>query len=120
MTINEFRKLKSKGAKQKYGNTKTVVDGMKFDSIGEANRYNDLKILERAGMINNLRFQVPFELIPKNGDERPVKYIADFQYNENGKMIVEDFKGFHTKEYILKRKLLKWRYPDYAFRETTK
>ena len=96
---------------RKYGNTKYDMDGITFDSKREANRWAELKLLERAGEIQNLRRQVSFELIPsqrENGKviERPVNYVADFVYMENGKMVVEDTKGFRTKDYIIKRKLL--------------
>lgn len=92
----------------KYHAKKTVLDGMMFDSRRESNRYAELKLLQRAGKIKNLRRQVPFELIPSQDGERAVKYIADFVYEENGKEVVEDAKGFRPKEYIIKRKLMLW------------
>lgn len=99
----------------KYSNEKTVIDGIAFDSRKEANRYWELRMLERAGKISELRRQVPFELIPaqrRDGKlvERPVKYIADFTYKENGEEIVEDAKGVRTKEYVIKRKLMLWEF----------
>lgn len=98
----------------KYGNRKTVIDGITFDSAKEANRYCELRLLEKAGQIYNLQRQVPFVLIPKqerNGrTERPVVYKADFVYTENGQEVVEDTKGVKTKEYIIKRKLMLWQY----------
>ena len=101
----------------KYGNQKTTVDGIEFDSKKEANRYYELKILQRAGAISNLELQKEFELIPAqyettptNGKrkllERAVKYKADFVYIENGVTVVEDTKGVRTKDYIIKRKLM--------------
>ena len=104
----------------KYHNKKVVVDGKKFDSKKEAERYQALKLLEKADVIRNLSRQVPFELIPKQKDERAVKYIADFIYIETatGKIIVEDVKGYRTDVYKIKRKLFKWRYPEYEFLET--
>lgn len=90
----------------KYNNKKTEIDGIKFDSKKEANRYCELKLLEKAGVIKDLELQVKFELIPKNGKERAVNYIADFVYTEAGKRVVEDCKGMRTKEYIIKRKLM--------------
>lgn len=82
-----------------------------FDSKKEAGRYYELSMLLRAGVISNLRLQVPFELIPAqriNGKvvERACKYIADFVYMENGKMVVEDAKGMRTDVYKIKRKLM--------------
>ena len=95
----------------KYHAKKTELDGITFDSKKEANRYAELKLLERSGAIHNLRRQVRYELIPaqkKDGKtiERACHYIADFVYEENGKTVVEDVKGFRTKEYVLKRKLM--------------
>lgn len=97
---------------RKYGNKKVVVDGIKFDSKKEAARYKELCLLERAGTIQNLKTQVKFVLIPsqkgENGKviERECSYIADFVYRQNGQIIVEDTKGFRTKDYIIKRKLM--------------
>ena len=87
----------------KYGNIKTITsDGIKHDSKKEANRWCVLKLLERAGKIQDLQRQVKYELIPKQDGERPVYYIADFVYMENGNKVVEDAKGMRTKEYKLK------------------
>jgi len=98
----------------KYRNVKTVVDGITFDSKREADRYCELKLLQRAGRITDLRLQVPFELQPAftvNGKKvRPIHYIADFMYKENGVYVVEDVKGQRTKEYMLKRKMYAYKY----------
>ena len=120
MARGNYYKGRNKGSK--YGAKKTLVDGMEFDSKKEAKRYTELKCLEEAGTIQNLRMQVKFVLIPaqrepdsigKRGGkiqgkllEREVSYIADFVYEENGNVIVEDAKGMRTKEYILKRKMM--------------
>ena len=111
--------------RKKYGNKKTIVDGIEFDSKKEAQRYCELRLLLRAGRISNLQLQREFELIPaqyetyarygKTGKrladgqrciEKKCVYIADFCYIENGVQIVEDTKGVRTKEYIIKRKLM--------------
>jgi hypothetical protein len=99
----------------KYKSKKTVVNGIVFDSRREAKRYSELLMLERAGVIKNLELQKSFELIPSqeiNGKvvERPCKYIADFVYEENGKTVVEDTKGMRTDKYIIKRKLMLYKY----------
>ena len=99
----------------KYGNRITILDGQQFDSAKEARRFAELRLLERAGQIQNLQRQVPFVLIPKqerNGKviERPCVYKADFVYTENGEEVVEDTKGVKTKEYIIKRKLMLWQF----------
>lgn len=92
----------------KYHAQKTILDGITFDSKHEAERYAKLKLLQRSGRIQNLQRQVPFELVPRQGKERAVKYIADFVYEENGKIIVEDAKGLRPRDYIIKRKLMLW------------
>ena len=94
----------------KYPNKKVVVDGITFDSKKEAGRYRELKMLERAGAISDLRLQVPFELIPKQNGERACLYKADFVYIKDGKMVVEDTKGIKTDVYKIKRKLMLYRY----------
>ena len=99
----------------KYHSRKVTVDGEVFDSKKEYKRFCELRLLERAGAIQNLQRQVRFELIPsqKIGGkvvERPCFYIADFMYQENGKTVVEDTKGFKTKDYVIKRKLMLYRY----------
>ena len=108
----------------KYGAKKTTVGGIEFDSKKEGRRYSVLRILEKAGKITNLQRQVKYVLIPAQREpdivgpkggrklgkiiEREVAYIADFVYREDGRTIVEDTKGFRTKEYIIKRKLMLW------------
>ena len=99
--------------KSKYGSRKVTVDGVTYDSMKEYRRFKELSLLERAGAIQNLQRQVEFELIPSqriNGKvaERPCKYVADFVYQQDGKKVVEDTKGFRTKDYIIKRKLMLW------------
>lgn len=95
----------------KYKNSKIKVGGEVFDSQREYNRYRELVLLERAGQVSDLKRQVKFELIPSqkvNGKvaERACTYVADFVYTEGGKTVVEDTKGFRTKDYIIKRKLM--------------
>ena len=98
----------------KYNNKKTFVDGIKFDSKRESDRYIELKLLERSGQISDLILQPRFELIPNyeiSGRKvRKTVYVADFQYTENGKIIVEDAKGFKTKDYLIKKKLFEFKY----------
>lgn len=89
----------------KYHAIKTVVDGITFASKAEAARYQELKLLERTGAIAELITQPVFHLVV-NG-HKIGKYIADFQYYENGKIITEDVKGVKTPVYNLKKKLVK-------------
>lgn len=112
--------------RSKYGAKKVVLDGITFDSKKEAKRYSELKLLERAGKIRDLRLQVKFQLIPAQYDkvwdekkhcykkgkciERECNYVADFTYyDESGAFVVEDTKSVITRKnpvYIIKRKLL--------------
>ena len=101
----------------KFGNRKVKTPEGVFDSVKEYSRWQELKMLERAGEIYGLKRQVPFVLIPTQKDEtgkvieREVKYIADFTYRErrDNRLVVEDTKGMRTREYILKRKLMLYR-----------
>lgn len=95
----------------KYHNRKVTRDGETFDSVKEYRRFCELRLLERAGAVTDLRRQVKFELIPAqriDGKvvERACGYVADFVYMENGRQVVEDTKGMRTQEYRLKRKLM--------------
>jgi len=108
----------------KYRNKNITIDGHTFPSIKEANRYCELKILEKAGEIVDLILQPSFVICPAvewNGRKlRARKYIADFQYSIGGLKslkIVEDAKGMRTAMYILKRSLFLSQYPEYDFRE---
>ena len=112
----------------KYHSRKTVIDGITFMSKKEAKRFQELLLLEKAGAIQNLQRQVKFVLIPaqrepdivgKMGGRKPGKiierecsYIADFVYQEDGKTVVEDTKGYRNPStagyayFVLKRKLM--------------
>jgi hypothetical protein len=113
--------------RSKYHSKKIEVNGIKYDSKKEYKRHVELSLLEKAGTITDLQRQVKFVLIPaqyetferygtkgqrlKDGSrclEKECAYIADFVYLENGKKVVEDTKGFKTKDYIIKRKLMLW------------
>ena len=101
---------RQKRSRAKYGNKKTVVDGIKFDSKWESQRYLYLKSLEKAGRIKNLILQPKF-LIIVNG-QKICAYIADFKYNKEDasgqwEHIIEDAKGVETPEFKLKKKLMK-------------
>lgn len=92
--------------KSKYHAKKTEVDGITFASRKEAARYQELRLLERGGVITDLRLQVPFVLVEKSCYGRAIKYVADFVYIEDGQMVVEDVKGYRTDVYKLKKRLL--------------
>lgn len=88
----------------KYKSVPITVDGERFASQGEYKRWCGLCLLQRSGTISDLRRQVPYK-IAING-KKVCTYRADFVYNENGASVVEDFKGFPTPLYKLKRKLV--------------
>jgi hypothetical protein len=100
----------------KYGNRKTTLNGVEFDSHKEAQRYAQLRLLERAGRITNLRCQVKYILIPAQRDEkgklleRECSYVADFVYFDLtlGREVVEDAKGYRTDTFKLKKKMMLW------------
>ena len=110
----------------KYRNKKIVIDGIEFDSRLEVNRYCQLKILERAREIKDLRRQVEFIIQPSykknNKTIRAIKYIADFVYYDvrKEKTIIEDTKGFKNEVYKLKKKIFEYKYPDLEITEITK
>jgi hypothetical protein len=97
----------------KYGNKKTIVGCMIFDSKREASRWGDLLLLERAGHIQELKRQVKYELAPSvkfEGAKRaqpPLRLIVDFAYIEGGARVLEDVKGVVTTAFTIKRHLLK-------------
>lgn len=96
----------------KYGNRKTVIDGVTFDSAREAKRWQELRLLERAGEITDLERQVSIPLWGRNGplkfaSGRMANYRADFTYRDrSGREVIEDAKGFETPEFRLKRAVL--------------
>ena len=110
----------------KYHNKKANADGHTFDSKRELERYYQLKQLEKRGEISDLELQKKFILIPSQRgpdtidargrvvkgkvEEKEVSYKADFVYWDvyNKEFVVEDVKGFRTKEYILKRKMMRY------------
>jgi hypothetical protein len=107
----------------KYGARKVTVDGVTFDSRGEAKRYADLRLMEKAGLIQNLTLQPTYTLVDAftdahGGRWRAITYRGDFQYTEAGETVVEDFKGLETPVFKLKRKLFLNRYRDVVFRVT--
>ena len=102
--------------KNKYGRKKTTVDGIEFDSKGEARRYEQLKLLQKAGEISDLELQVKYTLqegFRYDGKAvRAITYTADFKYTENRKTVVEDFKGMRTEAFNIKWKMLQYKLRD--------
>lgn len=109
----------------KYRNKKVIIEGIQFDSQKEGTRYKQLKLLERAELIKDLKLQTTFELQPSfkknNKTIRAITYKADFDYlTKDGRHIVEDVKSKATekdKVYRIKRKMLQYKYDDIEFKE---
>lgn len=106
----------------KYRNKKSEVDGYVFDSRKEAGRYLELKQLQDANKISGLTLQPRFVLQdgfvhPVWGNQRPIVYIADFQYYDGERVVVEDVKGIKTDVYKIKKKMFLKAYPLVDFRE---
>ena len=102
----------------KYKAKKTIIDGITFDSKSEAKRYEELKLLQRGGAIQNLSLQPRFMLqegfvnVDTGKKERAIEYVSDFMYDEGDRIVVEDVKGFKTADYKIKRKLFLFKYQN--------
>lgn len=94
----------------------TIVNGHRFASKAEARRYMDLLQLAAAGEIFDLELQPRFLL--QEGFEcrmkkhRAIEYVADFKYRDQYKTVVEDVKGMKTDVYLMKVKMLIYKYRD--------
>ena len=101
---------KCDGQMSKYKNKKVVYKDMRFDSKKEYLRYIVLEEMQRKREIDGLQRQVPFVLVPSfqlnNIKYKGIKYIADFVYKKDGKIVVEDVKGIRTDVYKIKKKLM--------------
>lgn len=92
-------------SRSKYRNVKTRRFGQTFDSKKEADRYLELRSMLEQGEIKNLRTQVAYPFIINA--VKIATYKADFVYEDaRGNEVIEDAKGFRTREYIIKRKLM--------------
>lgn len=109
---------------RKYKNKKVEYEGIVFDSMKEKKRYCELQLLQKQGIISDLQRQVSYELLPAIYEDvtiqlktktkiqrklvqRATSYVADFVYTMDGRVVVEDTKGFHTAEYELKKKMMR-------------
>lgn len=103
--------------------TRKLLNGnlVTFDSKKEAKRFDELLLLAKQGIIKNLTLQPEYEIIPTVKWNKKtlckIKYIADFKYEQNGNIIVEDVKGFKTDIYQLKKRLFLLQNPTLDFRE---
>lgn len=108
----------------KYNATKKTVDGVTFDSAGEARAFALLNLWEKAGAIQNLERQPRYTLMDGYTDAtgravRAMAYVPDFRFTRDGQTVVVDFKGMKTEAYKLKAKLFRQRYPELVFEEWT-
>ena len=92
----------------KYGNKKTTIDGITFDSKKEAEHYQALKILKKLGEVKSFQMQVKYQLLPAFPKvQRAMIYIADFVvFLPDGTIEVQDVKGRKTEVYKIKKKLM--------------
>lgn len=122
MTAAEFRALDKPKAKNKLNAEPVEIDGIRFASKREAERWIYLREREKAGEISHLERQPVFKLMAHGGrpvlskskrypNGRQIKYIADFAYFDGEKRVVEDSKGFRTKEFILKKAFVEAQFP---------
>jgi len=121
IVVHEVRRDLKRSSK--YWAERTEIDNIDFDSKKEADRYNELKLLEKAWNITNLILQ-PRYLLQESFKynwitEKRISYVADFSYIQNNEKIVEDVKWFKTDIYKIKRKLFLYKYWNlYKFIET--
>lgn len=131
--LPEYLKVKKHGGSRntaaiprkenKYKNVKVEIDGIKFDSKFEAEFYfSELQWLQAAGEITKIERQKAYLLQPafkyQGKTIRAIHYVADFVVTyKDGRVEVIDTKGVQTKEYLLKKKLLLYKYPKINFRE---
>ena len=106
--INELNAKKA----NKYRNKIVKTDEGIFKSEWEYERWCELKLLQRAGQISDLKKQVKFVLVEKSETQRQSSYYADFTYIKDGKLVVEDTKSPATRTdlYRLKKKLMLEKY----------
>ena len=109
----------------KYGAVKIEINGRRFDSRKEGDRYRDLLLLEAAGEIHCLELQPRYELQAafnhRGTKYRAISYTADFRYWEKGDLVVEDVKSPPTRrktDYVIRKKLFLKQHPEIVFKET--
>ena len=122
LTTAKAKQLGISVPKNKYHARKLTIDGSTFDSRKEARKYSELKLQKRAGIIKDFVLQPEFVLqegyIREGKKVRPIIYRADFKViYPDGREIIIDTKGYQTKEYKLKKKILLARYPEIDFVE---
>jgi hypothetical protein len=118
ISVEEYREFLSVKPKQsKYKARKVMVDGILFDSQKEANRYCELSWMKNNGILEDFELQPVFilqEKFKKDGvTHRQIKYIADFKViYPDGRVEVEDVKGYQTTDFKIKRKMFEVKFPE--------
>lgn len=126
ITAAEYRSA-PKAKANKFNAEPTIVDGIRFASKKEANRYIELRLLEKAGKISHLVCQPRFDFMingrpvvsrsERYPNGRQLYWKGDFAYFDGQKRIVEDVKGVRTKEYKLKKAIVEAMHPAVRVRE---
>jgi hypothetical protein len=120
MTAAEYRELTA-NKPSKYRAQKTKVDGITFDSKGEADYYCQLKLLQRAGEVTDIKLQPRYPILDASERSRGIDYVADFLVTyADGRQEIIDFKGVRTAVYRMKKKMFHERYPNLEIREVTR
>lgn len=123
ISAKEFQALNQpKRKRSKYGNKKTVIDGITFDSEKEGKRYVQLRALQEQGQISHLELQPVFKIYSggtpvRYESGRQMIYKADFAYFDGEHRVVEDCKGFKTREYLMKKAFVHACYPAVRIKE---
>lgn len=110
VSMNGADDLMNQGPEQlsvanKFGNIITEIDGFKFRSKLEGNRYLQLKMMNQAGLIHEFKKQVPYDLYVEG--VYITRYIADFVVTyPDGTVVVEDTKGVETEAFKIKKNLM--------------
>lgn len=115
--LKDGRLVKKKRAK--YGAKRMTLDGYKFDSRAEGNRYAQLRQQEQMGAITDLKIH-PLYPLEVHG-VHIASYEADFSYRVAGtnsakSLVIEDVKAVRTPEFKIKWKLAQVLYPGAEFR----
>lgn len=130
ISVEQYRAMVASGSDtppakvNKFGAIPTRVDGIRFDSKAEARRYSVLKLLVAAGEISDLRIHPQFTLqeaytTPKAERVSAIRYTADFQYRQEGHIVVEDVKGARatqTQDFKTRSRLFKDQNPHIEFK----
>ena len=127
--LEKFPELREYSGKKpsKYRSRRVIVDGITFDSVKEANRYQELLLEKRAGLVLEIELQPRFVLQEGYRDPRTLKWVRPIAYKADFRVVYADHRvvvidvkpssKFQTKEYRIKKKMLLAKYPDVDFRE---